>query len=345
MPIEFRKIVVSSRFSPPDSGGAESSQEIEYRMDPLTGRWCRLNVVRARRPRQVSVDTSAIGELAERARASCPFCPEAIEKSTPTYTQLPYKRLKRGDCWVFPNLFPFSKHHSVTVFTREHFKTLDQITADELMNGLNASLEYLRDVAALDPAARYWLLCWNNQPPAGASILHPHLQVLADEKPANTLQQEIEASEKYSREGSCYWGDLIEVEEERGERMVKHGERVAWIASYAPLGNREAIAIFKGISSLSRLAPSDVEEFCKGLMGVTRYYVDAGFTSLNLAFYSGPSDSDISKYFYLHARIVARPSPTPIYVNDDGFLEKLFLEPVIDATPEDLAASLRKYMP
>lgn len=345
MPIEFRKTVVASRFSPPNTSGLERPQEIEYRMDPLTGRWCRMNVERARRPRQVLTDTSALREIAEKTRATCPFCPERIETSTPTFTQLSYKRLRKGDCWVFPNLYPFSKHHAVAVFTPQHFKDIAEITVKELEDGIQTSLEYLRDVASIDPQARYWLLSWNNLPPAGASIIHPHFQVLADERPPNTLQREIEASEQYSRAGTCYWQELIEVEEAKGERMVKMGDRIAWVTSYSPLGNREVMAVFVGKSSLGMLTSGDVREFCNGLAGVIRCYADAGLMSLNMVFYSGPHDIDISSHFYLHARIVARPTPTHIYVNDDGFLEKLYLEQVIDFTPEELAAMLKKYIP
>lgn len=282
--------------------------------------------------------------MAERTRESCPFCPERIETSTPTFTQLPYRRLRRGECWVFPNLFPFSKHHAVTVFTQHHFKLLKEITAEELNQGINVSLEFLRDIHQLDKAARYPILAWNYLPPAGASIIHPHFQIMVDERPTGIVGQEIEASGKFLSDGVCFWEELLEAERELGERMVKFSEPVSWVAGFSPLGNREVLAIFRGKSSLSDLTKRDVEEFVKGLAGVLRYYSDSGVMSVNMVFYSGPLYEDISRYFYLHARIVARPTPTTLYVSDDGFLEKLCAEPVIDMTPEDLAESLRRYL-
>lgn len=344
MPIEFKKLTVFSKFSPPGSRGTEHVQELEYRRDPLTGRWCRINIERARRPKQASGDLSTVMEAAERARSNCPFCPERIENSTPTFTQLPYERLRRGNCWVFPNLFPFSKNHAVTVFTPDHFKPLHGISADEIVEGMMASIEYLSDLKKVDPSARYPLIAWNNLPPAGASIIHPHFQVLADEVPVGQLRQELEASESYRSEGGCFWKELIEVEGRTGERVVKDGRSIAWLTPFAPQGNREVLAVFRGKSSLINLSISDIREFADGLLGILKYYSESGVLSLNLALFSGPLDEDVAESFYLHARIIARPSPTTLYVNDDGFMEKLCTEPVIDMTPEDLAKSLRKYL-
>jgi galactose-1-phosphate uridylyltransferase len=344
MPIEFKRYTVVSRFSPPGADGAERVQEIEFRRDPLTGRWSRINIERARRPKQTPSVVTALRELAEKARDTCPFCPERVETSTPTFTLLPYRRLHRGDCWVFPNLYPFSKHHAVTVFTPQHYKPLGTITPEEFKAGINASIEYLNTLKTIDRAACYPVLAWNHLPPAGASIIHPHFQILADERPPSIVSQEIEASEKYAESGGCFWEELLVSEEERGERFVKSGNSVSWITSFSPIGNREVMAIFKGKSSLDGLGPYEVEEFVEGLASLLKYYSESGLESLNMLFYSGPLGDDISRYFYLHARIIARPSPSTLYVNDDGFLEKLCAEPVIDMTPEDLANALKRYM-
>jgi UDPglucose--hexose-1-phosphate uridylyltransferase len=116
---------------------------------------------------------------------------------------------------------------------------------------------------------------------------------------------------------------------------------VAWLASYAPIGNREIIAIFAGKPSLDSLDSLDIEEFAQGLEAVARYYAATGVMSLNMSFYSAPRDSEWADSFYLHARIISRPTPTQLYVNDDGFMEKMNWEPVIDTLPEELAESLR----
>lgn len=344
MSIEFNRYIVVSHFSPPGLGEIEGAQVIEFRRDPLTGRWSRINIERAKRPKQTPSGAMVLKELAERTRDNCPFCPERIETSTPTFTLLPYRRPRRGDCWVFPNLYPFSKHHAVTVFTPHHYKPLDTITPEELKAGINSAIEYLNDIQTIDRSARYPLLAWNNLPPAGASIVHPHFQVLVDERPPGIVSQEIGASEKYAESGGCFWEELLESEEERGERLVKSSHSVSWITSFSPIGNREVLAVFRGRSSLADLTPREVEEFAEGLASVLRYYSESGSESLNMLFYSGPLGDDISGYFYLHARIIARPAPSTLYVNDDGFLEKLCAEPIIDMTPEDLAKVLKRYM-
>lgn len=66
------------------------------------------------------------------------------------------------------------------------------------------------------PDVKYCLLNWNHLPPAAASIIHPHVQILADFKPTPMVKELIEKSELYhEREKSNYWLDLIEAERVR----------------------------------------------------------------------------------------------------------------------------------
>jgi len=340
MPLRFRKEVVSVRVSPPGSRGETVVRGVEFRQDPLTGRWCRVSLERARRPRQVSGDAAILREAAERTRDTCPFCPERIEVLTPTFTDLPYRRLRRGNSWVFPNLYPFARHHAVTVFTVDHFKLPTELSLAELEEGIHAALSFIRDVRSVDPASRYPVIAWNNLPPSGASIIHPHLQVIVDDRPPGLTALEIEASRRYSEGGRSYWWELLE---EDRERMIKEAGGVAWIAEFAPHGSHCVLAVFRDRSSITDLSQGEVRAFADGLLRVLRYYGMEGIVSFNMVFYSGPVDEDVSRYFSLHARIVARPVPSPLYVNDDGFLEKLFSEPVIDTCPESLAEALRGF--
>jgi UDPglucose--hexose-1-phosphate uridylyltransferase len=342
MQLRFQRSIVEARLAPPGAEQSEAVHRIEIRADPLTGRKSRINVERVRRPRQVSLDHSLMKTLAAESEKGCPFCPENVERATPTFTNLPYRRLRLNDCLVFPNLYPFTKHHAVTVFTSKHFVPLEQMEWRELRDGIACSIQFLRDLSGADPQAKYWYISWNYLPPSGASIIHPHFQVLADVEPTTLLRLELEASRRFREEtGLCYWDKLLRAEEEAGERFLARGRTVAWLASFAPIGNREVLAIFEGKPSLASLDDADVEEFARGLAVITRYYAETGVTSLNMALYSAPLEEGAGEYFYLHARVISRPAPTQLYVNDDGFMEKLNWEPVIDTLPEELAESLR----
>ncbi|MEM2978549.1 MAG: hypothetical protein QXM46_04600, partial [Candidatus Hadarchaeales archaeon] len=52
----FRREVREARFLSPVQGFAPVTQRVEFRQDPLTGRWSRINLERAKRVRQ------AVGE-------------------------------------------------------------------------------------------------------------------------------------------------------------------------------------------------------------------------------------------------------------------------------------------
>ncbi len=113
--IEFEKRIQKARLRSPLQDFKLVTQSIEVRKDPLTGRRCRINIERAKRPKQAP-QTTEFGNIIERSKAKCFFCLENIEKSTPMFPEGFPDRIKVGDACVFPNLFPFGGFHAVGVF-------------------------------------------------------------------------------------------------------------------------------------------------------------------------------------------------------------------------------------
>lgn len=335
--IEFRKKRVTVRLRDPRQGFAEVCQELELREDPLTGRRCRINVQRAERPKQ-----APSGEFKLPEAKDCPFCSANIPKVTPMFAFGMPERVVLGESVVFPNLYPFGGFHAVGVFSRRHELELDEFTPEIIENCFRACLRALALASERQPELRYWYLNWNHLQPAGASIVHPHLQVLADGAPSVHLGQLLEQSREFHEHyGRNYWAELVSAEKGAGERYIGASGGVHWLASFAPMESMEVIAIFEGACSLSELGEG-LSDFCRGLSRVLKGYKALGVGSFNLSSFSAPRGERL-EFYSLNFRLIARPPLGQLYTSDSGFMERLHLEPVVDTLPERLAEELRSH--
>lgn len=303
-------------------------------------KWCRVNVKRASRAKQARGEEN-LHDLIETSKEDCSFCPENIEKATPKFPREISKegRVKLGGSTVFPNLYPFAKYHAMATVTDEHYLAIRDFTSGQIGDAINASIEYFKRIESL--GAKYFSLNWNHLPPSGASIIHPHLQLIGDEVPTHMTCTYLEAGEKYHKEkGENYWLRLIKDEEKEGERFIGRTGQAAWISSFAPLGNNEISMIFEGGSSILELTKRDVSDIADGLLRVFQGYSSMGKSSFNFTMYSGLPDME---YFCLNAKIITRPNAQKYFTADSGFMEALHKERIVETLPESLAREFRRY--
>lgn len=341
--MEFRKEIKSMEILSPLVQFESEVQLIEYREDPLTGSQSRINVARAERARQAQGGEVKVKEVIERTRAGCFFCPENIVQGTPKFSPklFPEGRIKRGECLLFPNLYPFAEYHAVATLSERHFLELDEFTTEMLVDNIIASREYIVLVHQKDEEAKYPVWIWNHLPPSGASIVHPHVQIVVDRAPTPELGRLLGKSEEYfRRHGRNYWRELIEVERETGERYIGENDSLAVIASYAPRGNREVQMIFKGVGNLADLDERQTRDFADAIVKILHCYKGMGVNSFNLITYSAPLKQRPDHY-WLSARIISRPLFQPVYTSDAGFMERFYDVWVIETLPEAVAREMR----
>lgn len=334
--LRFEKILGSAELLSPLLNFSKVTQVLEYRRDPLTGFWSRINVERSKRVKY-SVRKEEIDEFIENSRRNCFFCPEHIENSTPKFS-FSGGRIKVGEATVFPNLFPFGDHHAVVSLSTEHFLYPTQFQPKIIADGLRASLEFFREVLKRDPESQFCHLNWNFLPPAAASVVHPHFQVLADRKPTSYLALMLEKSREYARNGSNYWLDLLREEETRGERFIWGNDVLACLASFSPQANNEILLVLRRISSLLEMGEREVEEVALAVTKVVRRYGEMGIDSFNMTTFSGPPGAE---YYRLNVKLVSRPNLRHLYIADAGFMERLHYESVVETLPEEVASKFR----
>jgi galactose-1-phosphate uridylyltransferase len=339
--MEFVRIPRLTRFLDPRQDYAETTIESEIRIDPLTqfsGRIAHFAV--GPRP-EMDLEALSQASLAH----GCPFCPEMVTRVTPKFIPeiAPDGRFSKGEAIVFPNLSPYDAHSAVTVVTKAHLVRTSEFTIAHWQDALIASVNYFRAVHHAEQHIGYGLIAGNYMPMAGASLLHPHLQIYATDRPGNFLKAQIDAARHYHQTtGELFWKQFLRSEQESGVRYLGNTGSVEWIVPFVPLsfiGDVEAL--FPDRYSILDLTVADLHDFAQGLDRILQYMTDTHIYSFNIAFYPGQSLEDRT---WVHARISFRGMINPVLNSPDvSAIRQLYDEPFTTIFPEEVAAELKPY--
>jgi galactose-1-phosphate uridylyltransferase len=318
-----------ARILDPRTSFSEGVSVVEVRIDPLKGCRSRINVSRTARPKQTLAKVEAAGST------KCLFCPESIDAATPRFPPsfLPEGRYKSGGAKLFPNLFPLAGNHAVCVFTPEHKIELATFTAEEVLDGVKCSLMYFSRCAMLGLSEHF--LGWNHLPAAGASILHPHFQLICSRQKLAGPNELVRASKAYfEREGVDFWSRLSR-EERLSRRFIGETQGFTGLAPWAPTGAFEVLGI-SGRSSVMGMGDEELEGMAEGIVKVLKGYTALGVASVNMGLFSLQHDGD--EAFKASIRILARPGTG---MSDRALLELYGGEVGLSTLPEDYAPVLK----
>ncbi len=354
--IRFEREVETSGFFSPLAGMQYAEQTIETRWDPLTGATSTSSSELATKEEMFfgTTDWGHAEELARGSREGCFFCPEKVFDVTPKYPDdvVEGGRIRRGSALVFPNLFPLAAIHAVVTYPEKHFLRPSGFTPDLLEEGLGAAVDFAGRAERAYPATRHLEVCCNHMLPAGASMAHPHFQVFGGEAVPALVQNAWDRSAAFAREhGVSFWRTLCDEEEASGERFIGEQAGCVWLAPYAPIGNREVMAVVPGADRVSALGAEQVAALAAGLSKVLAWYEEVGLSAFNFTVYGGPPGDDAAgraaasvgadPVFPVVLRVIARSAFKPDYRTDDYFLQKQLGGELIFETPEAIAATLR----
>ncbi|MCX7890957.1 MAG: hypothetical protein N2544_01145 [Burkholderiales bacterium] len=343
--IQFRVEKKSARLHDPRKGFELVEIESEVRYDPLTGESARICHFSLSAP-----PPTEIADIVAASRGHCPFCPERIATVTPRFPEalLPGGRLARGDALVVPNLFPYDDISAIAVLGREHFVPMDAVPPQLVIDGLAAARDFI-GVARRELAdgEGFGIVTWNYMPPAGASQVHPHLQVVVTRNPGNALARSLEAAARFgSRTGRAFPAELLAAERARGERWIGERGAIAWLAPFTPTGLLgDLAAVFRERATVLDLSDDDVADFAHSLAEVLAALAARGLWSFNLCLMPAPF-GDTSGRHWLTARLLPRFYLNPrLHVSDVAYLHLLLEERFAMLYPEEVAAALRGALP
>jgi UDPglucose--hexose-1-phosphate uridylyltransferase len=217
----------------------------QLRLNPLTGRWVTLASDRVTRPvdfapRQLDVEVGP--------SRPCPFCPGNEEATPPALES--YGPEGRWLVRVVPNLYPafdgdeaLSVEHLGPVFTQARASGIHEVLVlspdhtaswadlDESQAGLIMAV--LRDrfeEHAQRPHIRYTQAIVNHGREAGASIAHPHAQLLGVPFVPGELAEELAGFVRFGE--SCLLCTTVEAELAAVHRVVHQDDHVVVLAPY-----------------------------------------------------------------------------------------------------------------
>jgi len=224
----------------------------ELRHDPIQNRWVIIATERAFRPSDFEVPATPRREV-----SFCPFC-EGHEDRTPPeiFAYREPGSQPNGPGWkvrVIPNKFPALRiegplnrkgiglfdmmsgigAHEVIIETPEHDANFPDMAIEQIELVLRAYRERLNDLMK-DPRFRYILIFKNYGVPAGASLSHPHTQLIATPITPRTVAMEFDSARAhYLVKERCLFCDIIEQELYYGDRVVKVDEHYVVLAPFA----------------------------------------------------------------------------------------------------------------
>lgn len=231
------------------------------RQDPLTGRWVIIATGRSGRPNEFPL-------LQRRAGGDvrCPFCPghEADTTAEVVARGRPAGAPPNGPGWrlrAFPNLYPAVTpaavdgaatplpadgraaalfagceghgRHEVVVYSPDHEAGLGTVAPAAIRELLEVVRDRVEDFRA-DAHVRFTAPFCNHGPEAGATLAHPHLQVIgAPRVPLLTVEKLARMSRWNAGRGTCLLCDLLAAERAAGVRLVADGPHWSALAPWA----------------------------------------------------------------------------------------------------------------
>jgi galactose-1-phosphate uridylyltransferase len=270
--LQFKQETFYSRIVLPSGETAE--RPIEIRVNPITGRTCRITYSRGQ---EREPGTESLPEPPPFAanRDTCPFCAARLAANTPRiHPELwPQGRMTRGSSTLFPNLFPYGRYSAVSLFDDQHFVEIGTARQQSYTDSFLNCRDYLLRVLTTDPAAVYMAITQNHLPSAGGSLLHPHLQVQADRTPTNSQRfLQSRATEHRRRSGTRLFSDYLIVEKQAGRRYIGATGHWQWLAAFAPDGFYEIWGILPGVTSLREASENQWGALAQGILNAQKFY-------------------------------------------------------------------------
>ncbi|PIR97803.1 MAG: hypothetical protein COT89_02740 [Candidatus Colwellbacteria bacterium CG10_big_fil_rev_8_21_14_0_10_42_22] len=295
----------------------------ELRQDLTSGDWILFSNARDKKPRDFVKENI----LPKQRRGKCIF--ENPKKAGGGRIISYHPEEKNWKLIVIPNRFPavisnkekarikkrgpFSHidgygHHEV-VITKNHEKNFAQLPIEDANLLFNVFRERYQEIAK-DKNTAYISVFQNRGPRAGASIYHPHYQILSTPVVPPLANHHLENSKNFFRDTKkCIHCSQIEFSHIRGDRIIHEDELSIAFAPYAPKEPFEFRVSPKGHSSYFEDASeyeihSVVKSLQSSLRKLERKIKNANY---NFYFHTSPVKNKKSYGFYhWHIQVVPR---------------------------------------
>jgi UDPglucose--hexose-1-phosphate uridylyltransferase len=329
----------------------------ELRKDPVIGRWVIIATERALHPSNFKTDKE--DRLTDLSK--CPFEPGNEASTSPEI--LSYRkadsRSNEPGWWVrvVPNKFPALKvegtmdkrgegmydmmngigAHEIVIETPNHDEEMALMPEMQINEVLWAWRDRIVDLAR-DTRFKYVMVFKNKGARAGASVQHPHSQIIALPIVPLRVQEELTgALQYYEYKDRCVFCDLIQQELSDRKRVVEDGERFISVVPFAQRFPFETWILPKQHESdYARTTRNDFLELA-GLLKRTLQRLRGALDDppFNLVLHTAPLNMESLPHYHWHIEIMPRVTRTAGFEWGTGF----YINPTI---PEETAQFLRE---
>ena len=327
----------------------------ELRKDPVTGRWVIISTDRQKRPNDFRFERAAM-----IARELCPFCP-GREAMTPPEI-LAYRQNSSApntpgwELRVVPNKFPalqvegtldregdgmFDRMngigaHEVMIETPDHDRTLAMMSEAEIERVLWAYRERMLDLKQ-DHRLRYILVFKNHGAAAGATLDHPHSQLIALPIVPDFLRQELDGARRHFEvKERCVFCDVVHEDLLDGRRIIQENADIVALAPYAPRFAFETWLLPRRHGARFEEAPRHEYESLARMLKSVLQRMDRALETppYNLIVHTSPFSEETSDFYHWHVEIMPKLTRVAGFEWGTGF----YLNPT---SPEEAAQVLR----
>lgn len=300
-------------------------------MNPITGEWTIIATERARRPHTPNQEEEPI-HSGDAHDPDCFFCygnehttpPEVLsyrEKSgapdSPGWTLRvvtnKYSALNmNGEFNIENNGLQSSSYArgAAEVVIESPHHTLNTALFPEAQIGLLLKTYRERYLALCqDHDIKYIAMFKNNGSPAGASLSHPHSQIIATPIIPPVVEQELHGAKKYfNRNKRCIYCDMVESELKDKARIICENEEFVSFAPYASKSPFETWVMPKfHTCSYADLSDKQVKSLSQVWKAVL-YKIYRGLENppYNYFIHTSPTQGNHKKYYHWHMELIPK---------------------------------------
>lgn len=337
----------------------------ELRRDIVSGEWVLVATGRGKRPTQFVEQR----EKSKTKKAACPFDdPQKSGNGAPLLWFVDPKKRDTGkdidlSDWflqVIPNKYPALNHDHRTcpaevtneletsmegvgfhevIITRPHSRSIADMKTDEAELVIRAYQERIHDISA-EGCVKYILIFHNHGNAAGASIAHPHSQLVALPIVPRDVHISLRNSKWYfKRHGKCVHCEMLKWEKKQKDRIIFENRKFVVFAPYAPSASFE-VRIFpkKHEQRFESIATKDRKYFAEALQQTLHALKKAlKDPAYNFYIHTAPLGKDQFDHYHWHLEILPKTN-TPAGMELGTGME------VVMVTPEDAAELMRKHI-
>ncbi|HTW59754.1 MAG TPA: galactose-1-phosphate uridylyltransferase [Terriglobales bacterium] len=327
----------------------------ELRQNFFTKEWVIIATERAKRPEDLATHRAvpAVPEFVE----SCPFCPGNESKTPPEVLRSPAGANEPWAVRVIPNKFAALSSeaqptrnlqhlrrridgfgfHEVIIDSPNHSRSMAMLPDEHVASILRVYRERYNTLST-DPRVNHITIFKNHGADAGASLQHPHSQLIATPViPSQVRHRLHEALRHYDDAGECMFCHMVESEVADQTRIVlksDHFVAMEVFASATPFATH--IFPLRHMASFGDITEVEVADLARVLRTLlAKIYVGLENPDLNFTVRSGPTEYGGARHFHWYVSVIPRLTRVAGFELGSG----MFINTVL---PEAAAEFLRK---